>query len=125
MGVPPSLLNTLRVVNANYFLTNKVKLYRVETFTDEYGGTYTGDILVGEFSARFVHKTFKENPIGGGLQARDEYSFVFSFLSPVEFQDKITIVGDNHPNRYFLVTSVDDTTSEGMFNTAKCTESYN
>lgn len=125
MGVPASLLNILRVVNANYFLTNKVKLYRVETFTDEYGGTYTQDILVGEFPARFVHETNKETAIGGGIQARDEYEFVFAFDTPVEFQDRITIVGDNHSNRYFLVISVDDTTSEGMFNTAKCIESYN
>lgn len=125
MGVPPSLLNTLRVVNANYFLTNKVRLYRVETFTDEYGGTYTQDIFVGELPARFVHKTYKEQEIGGGIQVRDEYEFVFSYDAPIEYQDKITVVGDNHPNRYFLVTSVDDTTSEGMFNIAKCTESYN
>lgn len=125
MAVPISLLNRLRYVNAFYFLTNKVKLYRVETFTDEYGGTYTQDILVGEFPARFVHETHKEVEIGGGLQARDEYEFVFAYDAPVEFQDKITIVGDNHSNRYFLVTSVDDTTSEGMFNTAKCIESYN
>ena len=125
MGVPISLLNTLRVVNANYFLTNKVQLYRQETFSDEYGGTTSESILVGVFPARFVHKTFKEQLIGGGIQARDEYEFVFSFNTPVEFQDRIKIVGDNHPNRYFLVTSVDDTTSEGIFNTAKCTESYN
>jgi hypothetical protein len=125
MGVPPSLLNTLRLVNANYFLTNRVNLFRQETFTDLYGGTYSEEVLVGEFSSRFVHKTFKENLIGGGIQARDEYEFVFAFNAPVEFQDKIRIVGDNHPNRYFLVTSVDDTTSEGIFNTAKCTESYN
>ena len=125
MGVPPSLLNTLRLVNANYFLTNKVQLYRQETFTDIYGGTSSESILIGTFSARFVHKTNKEQLIGGGIQARDEYEFVFNFNTPVEFQDRITIVGDNHPNRYFLVTSVDDTTSEGMFNTAKCTESYN
>jgi hypothetical protein len=125
MGVPPSLLNILRVVNANYFLTNRVNLFRQETFTDLYGGTYSEEVLVGEFSSRFVHKTFKENLIGGGIQARDEYEFVFAFNAPVEFQDKIRIVGDNHPNRYFLVTSVDDTTSEGIFNTAKCTESYN
>jgi len=125
MGVPPSLLNTLRLVNANYFLTNKVQLYRQETFTDIYGGTSSESILVGVFPARFVHKTNKEQLIGGGIQARDEYEFVFAFDAPVEFQDRITIVGDNHSNRYFLVTSVDDTTSEGMFNTAKCTESYN
>ena len=125
MGVPPSLLNTLRHVNANYFLTNKVQLYRQETFTDIYGGTSSESILVGVFPARFVHKTNKEQLIGGGIQARDEYEFVFAFDAPVEFQDRITIVGDNHSNRYFLVTSVDDTTSEGMFNTAKCTESYN
>lgn len=125
MGVPLTLLNTLRVVNANYFLTNKVKLYRIETFTDEYGGTYTENVLVGEFPARFVHEKYREQGIGGGIQARDEYEFVFAFDAPVEFQDRITIVGDNHPNRYFLVTSVDDTTSEGMFNTAKCIENYN
>ena len=125
MGVPPSLLNILRVVNANYFLTNKVQLYRQETFTDIYGGTSSESILVGTFPARFVHETNKEQLIGGGIQARDEYEFVFAFDTPVEFQDRITIVGDNHSNRYFLVTSVDDTTSEGMFNTAKCTESYN
>ena len=58
-------------------------------------------------------------------KVRDEYEFVFSYDAPIEYQDKITVVGDNHPNRYFLVTSVDDTTSEGMFNIAKCTESYN
>ena len=125
MGVPPSLLNVLRVVNANYFLTNKVTLFRQETFTDDFGGTYSENVLVGVFPARFVHKTNKEQLIGGGIQARDEYEFVFAFDAPVEFQDRITIVGDTHQNRYFLVTSVDDTTSEGIFNTAKCTESYN
>lgn len=125
MAVPLSLLNRLRFVNAFYFLTNKVQLFRVETFTDEYGGTYTENISLGEFPARFVHETHKESAIGGGLQARDEYEFVFAFDAPVEFQDRIRIIGDNHPNRYFLVISVDDTTSEGMFNTAKCIESYN
>ena len=125
MGVPASLLNVLRVVNANYFLTNKVLLYRQETFTDDYGGTYSEEVLLGTFPARFVHDTYKENLIGGNIEARDEYRFVFPYDMVVEFQDKIKIVGDNHPNRYFLVTSVDDTTSEGMFNTAKCTESYN
>lgn len=125
MAVPISLLNRLRFVNAFYFLTNKVKLYRAETTTDEYGGTYTDNILVGEFPARFVHETYKEQEIGGGFQPRDSYEFVFAYDAPVEYQDRITIIGDNHPNRYFLVTSVDDTTSEGMFNTAKCTESYN
>ena len=125
MGVPISVLNILRVVNANYFLTNKVQLFRQETFTDEYGGTYSEEVIIGTFPARFVHDTYKENLIGGGIQARDEYRFVFAYDFVVEFQDKIKIVGDNHPNRYFLVTSVDDTTSEGMFNTAKCTESYN
>ena len=125
MGVPASLLNVLRVVNANYFLTNKVLLYRQETFTDEYGGTYSEEVLLGTFPARFVHDTYKENLIGGNIEARDEYRFVFPYDMVVEFQDKIKIIGDNHPNRYFLVTSVDDTTSEGMFNTAKCTESYN
>jgi hypothetical protein len=125
MGVPASLLNVLRVVNANYFLTNKVLLYRQETFTDDYGGTYSEEVLLGTFPARFVHDTYKENLIGGNIEARDEYRFVFPYDMVVEFQDKIKIIGDNHPNRYFLVTSVDDTTSEGMFNTAKCTESYN
>jgi hypothetical protein len=51
--------------------------------------------------------------------------FLFSYTTGVEYQDKLVIVGDNHPNRYFLVTSVDDTTSEGMFDSAKCIESYN
>jgi hypothetical protein len=125
MGVPQSILDRLRVVNAGYFLTDKVKLYRQETFTDEYGGTYSEEVLIGTFAARFVHQTYKEQQIGGGIQARDEYNFVFPYDFVVEFQDKIKIVGDNHPNRYFLVTSVDDTTSEGIFNTAKCTESYN
>ena len=125
MGVPLSLLNRLRFVNANYFLTNSVKLYRQETFTDDYGGTYSEEVLLGTFPARFVHESYKENLIGGNIQARDEYEFVFAYDAPVEFQDKIKIVGDNHPNRYFLVTSVDDTTSEGMFNVARCTESYN
>jgi hypothetical protein len=125
MGVPKSLLDRLRVVNASYFLTDKVKLYRIETFTDEFGGTYSDSVLIGEFPSRFVHEKYREVLIGGGIQARDEYEFVFNFNTPVEFQDKIRIVGDTHPNRYFLVTSVDDTTSEGIFNTAKCTESYN
>ena len=125
MGVPKSILNQLRLVNANYFLTDKVNLFRQETFTDEYGGTYSEEVLIGTFQARFVHQTYKEQQIGGGIQARDEYNFVFPYDFVVEFQDKIKIIGDNHPNRYFLVTSVDDTTSEGMFNTAKCTESYN
>jgi hypothetical protein len=125
MGVPKSILNQLRLVNANYFLTDKVNLFRQETFTDEYGGTYSEEVLIGTFPARFVHQTYKEQQIGGGIQARDEYNFVFPYDFVVEFQDKIKIIGDNHPNRYFLVTSVDDTTSEGMFNTAKCTESYN
>lgn len=125
MGVPISILNQLRVVNANYFLTNKVNLFRQETFTDDFGGTYSEEVLIGTFPARFVHDTYKENLIGGNIEARDEYRFVFAYDMVVEFQDKIKIIGDNHPNRYFLVTSCDDTTSEGMFNTAKCIESYN
>jgi len=125
MGVPISILNTLRKVNANYFLVNKVLLFRQETSTDEYGGTISTEVLLGTFPARFVHDTYKEALIGGNIEARDEYRFVFPYDMVVEFQDKIRIIGDNHPNRYFLVTSVDDTTSEGMFNTAKCTENYN
>jgi hypothetical protein len=125
MGVPISLLNKLRVVNSNYFLTNKVKVFRQETNTDEFGGTYSENVYLGTFPARFVHNRYNETLIGGNIQARDEYSFVFSYDMVIEFQDRLVIVGDNHPNRYFLVTSVDDTTSEGIFNTAKCTESYN
>ena len=125
MGVPISILNQLRVVNATYFLTNKVNLYRQETFTDDYGGTYSEEILVGTFPARFVHDSYKETLIGGNIEPQDEYRFVFPYDFVVEFQDKIKIIGDNHPNRYFLVVSVDDTTSEGMFNTAKCIENYN
>ena len=51
MGVPKSLLNTLRVANANYFMTDKVKVYRIETFIDEFGGTYSDNVLLGD-----VHK---------------------------------------------------------------------
>jgi hypothetical protein len=125
MGVPPTLLKRLRDVNAAYFLTNQVKIYRTEAWTDEYGGTRSEEILIGTFPARFVHQTYKEEGIGGGIQPRDTYMFVFSYTTGVEYQDKLIIVGDNHPNRYFLVTSVDDTTSEGMFDSAKCIESYN
>lgn len=125
MGVPKSILNQLRIVNANYFLTDKCNLFRQETFTDDYGGTYSEEVLIGTFPVRFVHNTYKEQLIGGNIEARDEYNFVFPYDFVVEFQDKIKIIGDNHPNRYFLVVSVDDTTSEGMFNTAKCIESYN
>jgi hypothetical protein len=123
--VPISLLQRLRTVNALYFLVNQVKVYRPETFSDEYGGTYTDERYLGTFPVRYVHERHYENSIGDGLMARDEYLFVFSDGFPCEFQDKITIVNDSHPNRYFLVVSVDDTTSEGIFNTAKCVESYN
>lgn len=125
MAVPINLLKRLREVNALYFLTNEVKVYRPETFTDEYGGTYTDNRYIGTFPSRFIHERNYENSVGDGLMPRDEYHFVFSDKSPIEYQDRLTIVGDNHPNRYFLVVSVDDTTSEGMFNTAKCVESYN
>ena len=83
MGVPKSLLDRLRVVNAGYFLTDKVKLYRIETFTDEFGGTYSDSVLVGEFPARFIHEKYREVLIGGGIQARDEYEFVFNFIKPL------------------------------------------
>jgi hypothetical protein len=125
MGVPISLLNRLRAVNANYFMTNKVKVYRIETFMDEFGGSYSDNVLLGEFPCRFVHLNHRERLVGQNIAADDSYDFVFPFDVSIEFQDRITIVGDNHPNRYFLVVSVDDTTSEGIFNTARCTENYN
>ena len=125
MGVPKSLLNTLRVANANYFMTDKVKVYRIETFIDEFGGTYSDNVLLGEFPCRFVHRNHRERLVGQNIAADDSYDFVFPFKVSIEFQDKITIVGDSHANRYFLVISVDDTTSEGIFNTARCTENYN
>ena len=88
MGVPQSLLNILRKVNADYFLSNKVKLYKYESFTDEYGGTYTDYVLSGEFPARFVHDTYKEQLIGGNIEPRDEYRFVFDFLLLLNFRIK-------------------------------------
>lgn len=125
MGVPKSLLNTLRVANANYFMTDKVKVFRIETFMDEYGGSYSDNRLVGDFPCRFIHRKHKEGLVGQNIAADDEYDFVFPWDVKVEFQDRLTIDGDNHPNRYFLVISVDDTTSEGIFTTARCTENYN
>ena len=125
MGVPISMLNILRKVNADYFMTNRVKVYRIETFIDEFGGSYSDNVLVGEFPCRFVHRTHRERLVGENIAADDTYDFVFPYDVTVDFSDKIIIIGDNHPNRYFLVVSVDDTTSEGMFNTARCTENYN
>jgi hypothetical protein len=125
MAIPQSLLNRLRYVNALVFLSNEVKVYRPETFNDEYGGTYTDYRLLGTFPSRFVHDTYKEGPVGEGIQPSDEYRFIFGMNPGIEYMDKLVIPNDNHSNRYFLVISVDDTTSEGMFNTAKCVERYN
>lgn len=125
MPVPQTLLNTLRLRNAAYFMTNKVKVYRTETFMDEYGGSYSDNVFVGEFPCRFVHRSHKEGLVGENIAAEDQYDFIFPWNVTVDFQDRITIINDNHPNRYFLVISVDDTTSEGMFNTARCIENYN
>ena len=43
----------------------------------------------------------------------------------VRFEDRLQIVNDANPTRYFLVVGVDDVISQGIFKTAKVEVNYN
>jgi head-tail adaptor len=125
MPTPLSLLNRLRAVSAEYMLTDSVKIYRAETFTDEYGGTYNDYRLIETVKARIVHKQYQEEPQGGGITNRDEYYFYFGDAVDVTFDDKLIRVDDVDTGRYFLVVGVDSAISQGIFLTVKTEVNYN
>ena len=125
MPTPPSLLNRLRAVSAEYMLTDSVKIYRAETFTDEYGGTYNDYRLLETVKARIVHKQYQEEPQGGGITNKDEYVFYFSDATNINFDDKLVRVDDVDTGRYFLVVGVDSAVSQGIFLAAKTEVNYN
>jgi head-tail adaptor len=125
MPTPPSLLNRLRAVSAEYMLSDSVQIYRAETFTDEYGGTYNDYRLIETVKARIVHKQYQEEPQGGGITNRDEYYFYFNDSVDVTFDDKLVKVNDPYTTRYFLVVGVDNALSQGIFLTVKTEVNYN
>lgn len=125
MPTPLSLLNRLRAVSAEYMLTDDVKIYRAETFTDEYGGTYNDYRLIETVKARIVHKQYQEEPLGGGISNKDEYVFYFSDATNITFDDKLVRVDDVDTGRYFLVVGVDSAVSQGIFLAAKTEVNYN
>jgi hypothetical protein len=125
MPTPLSLLNRLRAVSAEYMLTDSVKIYRAETFTDEYGGTYNDYRLIETVKARIVHKQYQEEPLGGGISNKDEYVFYFSDATNITFDDKLVRVDDVDTGRYFLVVGVDSAVSQGIFLAAKTEVNYN
>jgi hypothetical protein len=125
MPTPLSLLNRLRAVSAEYMLTDDVKIYRAETFTDEYGGTYNDYRLIETVKARIVHKQYQEEPLGGGITNKDEYVFYFSDATNITFDDKLIRVDDVDTGRYFLVVGVDSAVSQGIFLAAKTEVNYN
>ena len=125
MPTPLSLLNILRSVSAEYMLTDDVKIYRAETFTDEYGGTYNDYRLIETVKARIVHKQYQEEPLGGGISNKDEYVFYFSDATNINFDDKLVRVDDVDTGRYFLVVGVDSAVSQGIFLAAKTEVNYN
>ena len=125
MPTPLSLLNRLRAVSAEYMLTDDVKIYRAETFTDEYGGTYNDYRLIETVKARIVHKQYQEEPLGGGISNKDEYVFYFSDATNINFDDKLVRVDDVDTGRYFLVVGVDSAVSQGIFLAAKTEVNYN
>ncbi len=125
MPTPLSLLNRLRAVSAEYMLTDDVKIYRAETFTDEYGGTYNDYRLIETVKARIVHKQYQEEPLGGGITNKDEYVFYFSDATNITFDDKLVRVDDVDTGRYFLVVGVDSAVSQGIFLAAKTEVNYN
>jgi hypothetical protein len=125
MPTPISLLNRLRTVSAEYMMTDSVKIYRSETFTDEYGGTYNDYRVIETVKARIVHKQYQEEPIGGGITNKDEYYFYFNDAVDVRFDDKLVKVDDVDTGRYFLVVGIDSATSQGIFLTVKTEVNYN
>jgi hypothetical protein len=125
MPTPLSLLIRLRAVSAEYMLTDDVKIYRAETFTDEYGGTYNDYRLIETVKARIVHKQYQEEPLGGGITNKDEYVFYFSDATNITFDDKLIRVDDVDTGRYFLVVGVDSAVSQGIFLAAKTEVNYN
>jgi len=125
MPTPPSLLNRLRAVSASYMMADNVQIFRSESFSDEYGGTYNSYRIVQTIKARIVHKQYQEEPQGGGITNKDEYLFIFSDQVDIRFDDRIQIVDDPNTTRYFLVVGVDDVVSQGIFKTAKTEVNYN
>jgi hypothetical protein len=125
MPTPPSLLNTLRAASNYYMMSDSVQILRSESWNDEYGGVYTDYTVIATVKARLTHRQYQEEPIGGGITNKDEYYFIFPDAQDVQFQDRINIVNDAIPGRYFLVVGVDDVISQGIFKTAKVEVNYN
>jgi len=125
MPTPTSLLNTLRTASAFYMMSDLVQILRSESFSDEYGGVYTSYTIVETVKARLTHRQYQEEPIGGGITNKDEYYFIFPDVIDVRFEDRLQIVNDANPTRYFLVVGVDDVISQGIFKTAKVEVNYN
>jgi hypothetical protein len=114
MPTPTSLLNTLRAASSFYMMSDLVQVLRTESWTDEYGGVYSDYTIVATVKARLTHRQYK-----------DEYYFIFPDVIDVRFEDRLQIVNDANPTRYFLVVGVDDVISQGIFKTAKVEVNYN
>jgi hypothetical protein len=125
MPTPTSLLNTLRTASAFYMMSDLVQVLRTESWTDEYGGVYSDYTIVATVKARLTHRQYQEEPLGGGITNKDEYYFIFPDVIDVRFDDRLQIVNDANPTRYFLVVGVDDVISQGIFKTAKVEVNYN
>ena len=125
MPTPTSLLNTLRAASRFYMMSDLVQVLRTESWTDEYGGVYSDYTIVATVKARLTHRQYQEEPLGGGITNKDEYYFIFPDVIDVRFDDRLQIVNDANPTRYFLVVGVDDVISQGIFKTAKVEVNYN
>jgi hypothetical protein len=125
MPTPTSLLNTLRAASSFYMMSDLVQVLRTESWTDEYGGVYSDYTIVATVKARLTHRQYQEEPLGGGITNKDEYYFIFPDAIDVRFEDRLQIVNDVNPTRYFLVVGVDDVISQGIFKTAKVEVNYN
>jgi len=125
MPTPPSLLNTLRAASNFYMMSDEVQILRSESWNDEYGGVYTDYTVIATVKARLTHRQYQEEPIGGGITNKDEYYFIFPDAQDIQFKDRVNIVNDPIPGRYFLVVGVDDCVTQGIFKTAKVEVNYN
>jgi hypothetical protein len=125
MPTPTSLLNTLRAASSFYMMSDLVQVLRTESWTDEYGGVYSDYTIVATVKARLTHRQYQEEPLGGGITNKDEYYFIFPDVIDVRFEDRLQIVNDANPTRYFLVVGVDDVITQGIFKTAKVEVNYN
>jgi len=125
MPTPTSLLNTLRAASSFYMMSDLVQVLRTESWTDEYGGVYSDYTIVATVKARLTHRQYQEEPLGGGITNKDEYYFIFPDYIDVRFEDRLQLVNDVNPTRYFLGVGVDDVISQGIFKTAKVEVNYN